>query len=261
MIRALNSAASGMKVQQDYIDVTANNLANVNTTGFKKVRANFEDLMHQTVRAPGTATSQGTELPTGLQVGLGAKTVSTQRQFSTGSFKNTEHPLDLAIEGDGFFQVLTPDGNIAYSRAGNFSRDESGRVVTSGGLPLEPEITIPANAVELNVGDDGTVTVITPDEAEAAAVGQIQLATFINPAGLSALGGNLYRDSGASGGATVGTPGQNGTGSLLQGSLEMSNVQVVEEMVNLITGQRAFEFNSKAVQAADQMLRELGNLR
>ena len=261
MIRALNSAATGMEAQQTYIDVTSNNLANVNTTGFKKSRANFEDLMYETQRAAGTSTSAGTVLPSGIQVGLGSKTSSTQRSFTGGAIKMTDRPLDMAIEGDGFFQIALPGGTTGYTRAGNFHLSPEGLLVTSQGYPLEPQIEVPPNATELSVGDDGTVTAVIDGQEEPAQLGQIQLANFVNPAGLRAMGGNLFAASGASGPPIVGNPGEDGRGALLQGSLEASNVRVVEEMVNLITGQRAFEFNSKAVQAADQMLRELGNLR
>lgn len=261
MIRALHSAATGMEAQQTYIDVTSNNLANINTTGFKKTRANFQDLMYQVQRAPGAAVNQVNEAPTGIQVGLGVRTGSTQKEFGPGSLKATEGPLDMAIEGDGFFQVLQPDGTSAYTRDGAFTVNEDGQVVNGAGLPLEPAINIPAEAINVVIGRDGTVTAQLQDQAEPVQLGQIQTVSFMNPAGLLATGGNLYTESGASGPPIIGNPGENGFGTINQGFLEMANVKVVEEMINLITAQRAFEFNSKAVQASDQMLRELGSLR
>lgn len=261
MIRALNSAATGMDAQQTYIDVTSNNLANVNTTGYKKVRANFQDLLYQVQRAPGTATSQGTEAPSGTQVGLGVRVASTQKEFSEGPLKVTGNELDVAIQGQGFFQILQPDGTIGYTRDGAFHVDENGTMVNANGYPLEPNIVLPQDAVAVTVGDDGTVSAQLLNQAEPVQVGQIQTVDFINPAGLLATGGNMFLESGSSGAPIVGNPGENGFGSLLQGHLEQANVKVVEEMINLIQGQRAFEFNSKAVQAADQMLRELGQLR
>ncbi|MSP71129.1 MAG: flagellar basal-body rod protein FlgG [Myxococcales bacterium] len=261
MLRALHSAATGMEAQQTYIDVTSNNLANVNTTGYKKSRANFHDLMYQIQKAPGGATSQATEAPTGIQIGLGVRTASTQKEFATGSLKTTGNFFDVAIQGDGFFQITTPDGQIGYARDGAFHRDENGQMVNANGLPLEPAITIPVEVTNITIGQDGTVTGQSSTQAEPIQLGQIQTVNFVNPAGLLAAGGNLYKESGSSGPPIIGNPGENGFGVLNQGFLEMSNVQVVEEMINLITAQRAFEFNSKAVQAADGMLRELGQLR
>ena len=261
MIRALHAAAPGMDAQQTYIDVTSNNLANVTTTGFKKVRANFQDLFYQVSRAPGLNTTQTTESPTGIQVGLGVRTASTQKVFSDGSFKFTDQPTDLAIQGDGFFQITQADGTVAYSRDGNFHLDETGTLVNASGLPLEPQIQIPAEAIFIHVSQDGIVSAQTQGQAEPVQVGQIQTATFINPAGLIASGGNLFQESGSSGPPVIGNPGENGFGTVEGGFLEMANVKVVEEMINLITAQRAFEFNSKAVKAADGMLRELSQLR
>lgn len=261
MIRALHSAATGMDAQQTYIDVTSNNLANVNTTGFKKVRANFQDLFYQISRAPGLNTTETTESPSGLQVGLGVRTVSTQKEFSDGSFKFTNNPTDLAIQGDGFFQITQGDGTVAYTRDGNFHMDENGTLVNAAGLPLEPQIQIPAEALFSHVSQDGVVSVQLQGQAEPVQIGQIQTASFINPAGLIASGNNLFQESGSSGPPVVGNPGENGFGSVESGFLEMSNVKVVEEMIGLIAAQRAFEFNSKAVQAADQMLRKVGELR
>lgn len=261
MLRALNSAATGMEAQQMYIDVTSNNLANVNTTGFKKERANFQDLMYQIQKAPGGATSQTTMSPSGIQVGLGVRTASTQKEFATGSLKNTGNFLDVAIQGDGFFQITMPDGAIGYTRDGAFHRDDTGSMVNATGLPLEPNVTIPLEVTTVTIGTDGTVTGQTNTQAEPVQLGQVQIANFVNPAGLISIGGNLYKESGSSGPPIVGNPGENGFGSLNAGFLEMSNVAVVEEMIHLITAQRAFEFNSKAIQAADGMLKELGNLR
>ena len=259
MLRALTTAATGMEAQQTYIDVTSNNLANVNTTGFKKTRANFQDLMYQIQKAPGGATSQGTESPTGIQIGLGVRTASTQKEFATGSLKQTGNFFDMAIEGEGFLQVVLPDGGIGYTRDGAMHVDENGTLVNASGFPLEPNITVPQEAVNVTIGQDGVVSYQTND-GQVVQLAQIQTTSFINPAGLLAVGGNVYRESGSSGPPIGGNPGENGFGVINQGFLEMSNVAVVEEMIHLITAQRAFEFNSKAVQASDQMLRELGKL-
>jgi len=259
MLRALHSAATGMQAQQTYIDVTSNNLANVNTTGFKKSRTNFQDLVYQTEKAPGLATSAGTEAPAGIQVGLGVKTASVQKEFAIGSLKQTGNALDLAIQGDGFFQITLPDGTIGYTRDGAFHGDDAGNVVNASGYPIEPNITLPQGYTALDVSADGVVTANI--DGQPVELGQIQTAAFINPAGLIAQGGNIFRESGSSGPPVVGAPNEHGVGALYSGTLEMANVKVVEEMINLITAQRAFEFNSKAVQASDQMLRELGQLR
>ena len=261
MLRALNSAATGMEAQQMYIDVTSNNLANVNTTGYKKVRANFQDLMYQIQAAPGGGTSQATETPSGIQIGLGVRTATTQKEFQTGSLKNTGNFLDVAVEGDGFFQITQPDGSIGYTRDGAFHLDENGALVNANGFPLDPAIAVPIEVTAVTIGQDGTVTGQTTAQSEPIQLGQIQIANFVNPAGLISAGGNIFKESGSSGPPIVGNPGENGFGTLNAGFLEMSNVAVVEEMIHLITAQRAFEFNSKAVQAADGMLRELGQLR
>jgi flagellar basal-body rod protein FlgG len=260
MIRALTTAATGMEAQQTYIDVTSNNLANVNTTGYKKTRANFQDLMYQIQKAPGGATSQATESPTGIQVGLGVRTASTQKEFTTGSLKHTGNFFDLAIEGEGFLQMTLPDGTIGYTRDGALHVDENGTLVNASGFALEPNITVPQEAVTVTIGQDGVVSYQTSD-GQVVQLAQIQTTSFINPAGLLAVGGNVYRESGSSGPPIVGNPGENGFGVINQGFLEMANVAVVEEMIHLITAQRAFEFNSKAVQASDQMLKEIGQLR
>lgn len=261
MLRSLWTAASGMIAQQFNIDTIANNLANVNTVGFKRSRVDFQDLLYQTVRYAGSPVTAGAQIPTGIQVGHGVRPVSTERIFSTGTFKQTDNPLDLLIEGDGFFQVLLPDGTTAYTRDGAFKIDGQGRLVTSDGFTLQPEITIPPDAVSITVGTDGTVTVVVSGSSQPQTLGQIQLARFINPAGLRSLGRNLFAATAASGEAMVGTPGLDGLGNIAQGYLEMSNVQVVEELVNMILAQRAYESNSRAIQAADEMLQTANNLR
>jgi flagellar basal-body rod protein FlgG len=261
MIRALFTAATGMTAQQLNIDTTANNLANVNTTGFKRSRVDFQDLLYQTPRMPGAATAQGADAPTGLQVGSGVRPASTQRIFSQGDFQQTDNPLDLVIEGDGFFQVLRGDGTTAYTRAGSFRKDANGRLVNSDGFHLQPEISIPAQAVNISIGTDGVVSVTLAGSGTPQQVGTIELARFANPAGLNAIGRNLFLPTAASGNAITGAPGSQGFGTLSQGFVEMSNVKVVEEMVNLIIGQRAYEAGSKAVQSADEMLQLANNLR
>jgi flagellar basal-body rod protein FlgG len=261
MMRALWTAASGMQSQQKNIDVVANNLANVNTTGFKKSRADFQDLMYQNLKTTGAPSTSTTQVPTGIQIGLGSQLAAVTKIFTTGDFTQSGNELDIAIEGDGFFQIQQPDGTTAYSRAGAFKKDSQGRVVTSDGYPLLPEIVIPNNATKINIGNDGTVSVMQAGQTTPTTVGNIQLATFPNPAGLSALGKNLFNQSDSSGNPTTGTPGQTGIGTVAQGFLEMSNVNVAQEMVNMIIGQRAYEVNSKAVQASDEMLQTANNLR
>ncbi|HQD39829.1 MAG TPA: flagellar basal-body rod protein FlgG [Bacillota bacterium] len=261
MMRALWTAGSGMKAQQMNIDVISNNLANVNTTGYKKSRVDFQDLLYQTIRAAGTPIIQGAQIPTGIQIGHGVRPVATQKLYTPGDFKQTDAPFDLLIEGDGFFQVLLPDGNIAYTRDGAFKKDGQGKIVTSDGFPLEPEIIIPEDATEISIGTDGTVSVLLAGSQEPMYVGQIELAHFINPAGLASVGRNLLLPTAASGPAITGTPGLDGFGTLAQGYLEMSNVQVVEEMVNMIVAQRAYEVTSKAIQTSDEMLQIANNLR
>lgn len=261
MIRALWTAGTGMISQQLNIDTISNNLANVNTTGFKKMRVEFQDLLYQTIRTAGSSSSQGIQLPTGLQVGHGSRPVATTKLFTQGDIVQTDNPLDLVIEGDGFFQVQMPDGSNAYTRDGAFKVDSTGRIVTSEGYLLQPEITVPDGTTTINVGSDGTVTAEVPGQSAPQNIGQIELATFINPAGLTNFGKGLYLQSGASGDPVTGTPGTQGIGTLIQGSLEMSNVKVVEEMINMIVAQRAYEVNSKAIQAADEMLQTANNLR
>lgn len=261
MLRSLFIAATGMEAQKLNIDVIANNLANVNTSGFKKSRADFQDLIYQTIRSAGGASAEGAQIPSGIQVGLGVKPVAVQKIFQQGDFAQTGNSLDLVIEGDGFFQVLMPDGTVAYTRAGAFKLDSEGRVVNSDGYPLEPGITIPANTLSITVGSDGKITVMQAGSTAPVEIGQIELARFMNPAGLNAMGRNLFLPTAASGEPTTGTPSQDGLGTISQGFLELSNVNVVEEMVNMIVSQRAYEINSKAVQAFDEMLQTANNLR
>lgn len=260
MIRSLWTSASGMNVQQTNLDNIANNLANVNTTGFKKIRGEFQDLLYQTVNTPGADTTNVIENPIGLQIGLGAKMVATNRVFSQGSLQNTGRSLDLAISGKGFFQVTLPDGTTGYTRDGSFTVDANGNLVTSEGFQLNPNITVPQEALGLSVGTDGTVSIDTGDAASTVA-GQVQIATFINPSGLKAEGGNIYKETSASGTPVAGNPGDLGFGEIQAGFLEISNVNVAEEMINMIIGQRAFEATSKSVKTADQILTEINNLK
>jgi flagellar basal-body rod protein FlgG len=262
MIRALYTASTGLSAQQLNIDVIANNLANINTTGFKKGRADFQDLFYQTLRTPGTATSGSTEVPTGIQIGLGSKVVAVEKLFLQGDFAQTLNELDIVIQGKGFFQITKPDGETAYSRAGAFKLDSDGRIVTSDGYVLEPEISIPDDTVNISIGLDGTVSVIQGGDTSAVTeVGNIETARFPNEGGLLNMGQNLYMPSEASGDATTGTPGEDGYGTIGQGFLEMSNVNVAEEMVNMIVSQRAYEMNSKVIQTSDDMLRTAANLK
>lgn len=261
MLRALWTAASGMQSQQTNIDVIANNLANVNTTGFKKSRADFQDLIYQSLKTTGSPSTNTTQVPTGIQIGLGTRLAAVTKIFTSGDLTQTGNDLDMAIEGDGFFQIQMPDGTTAYSRAGAFKKDSTGRVVTSDGYPLLPEIVIPTNATKISVGNDGTVSVNQAGQTAPTNVGNIQLAQFANPAGLAAQGKNLFLPTDSSGNATTGTPGQTGLGTISQGFLEMSNVNVASEMVNMIVGQRAYEINSKAVQAGDEMLQTANNMK
>ena len=255
MIRALYTAATGMQAQQLNIDVIANNLANVNTSGFKKARADFQDLLYQTIRAPSAPTTTSTQNPTGIQVGLGAKPAAVQRLHTQGDFTQSGNPLDLAVEGVGFFQVTMPDGTTAFTRAGSFKVDNQSRVVNSDGMPLEPGISIQDGSIDVTVGQDGVVSAVLPGQSTPTQIGQIQTARFTNPAGLRAIGKNLLQETESSGAPQVGTPGQENRGTIIQGFLENSNVSVVEELVGLITGQRAYEVTSKAIQTADEMLR------
>ena len=259
MIRALYTAASGMNAQQANIDNVANNLANVNTTGFKKSRVEFEDLVYQQMRAPGSATSTESEAPVGLESGLGARAVATARNFSTGNLRSTAGPLDLAIEGSGFLQVAMPGGLTGYTRAGALHLSGQGQIVTAEGYPIQPAITIPSNAVSISISKDGIVSASVSD-GPPQQLGTIELANFQNPGGLEARGGNMFVATTASGDALTGVPGADGMGTLQQGFLEDSNVSVVEEMVNMILGQRAYEASSRVIRAADEMLQQVNQL-
>jgi flagellar basal-body rod protein FlgG len=261
MMRALWTSASGMATQQYAMDVLSNNLANVNTTGFKKSRAEFQDLLYEQLRHAGSVDSLGQQLPLGLEVGHGARPVASQKIFSTGTVTVTNNPLDLMVNGNGFFQVTMPDGSVRLTRDGSFTSDAQGRVVTADGYPLEPALTIPSTATGVVVGTDGTVQITLPQGQANQVVGQIQLATVMNPAGMESVGQNLYQTTDASGEITLGTPGQGNFGTVAQGQLEASNVTVIDEMVNLITTQRAYEANSKVITAADTMLGQANNLR
>jgi flagellar basal-body rod protein FlgG len=259
-MRALWTAATGMHSQQLTLDVIANNLANVQTAGFKRSRVDFQDLVYETPQAPGTSSAQDSEVPSGFQIGHGSRAVSTQRLFVEGDLQQTGNPLDLALEGDGFFQITQPNGETAYTRAGTFKKDSQGRMVTTEGFPLQPEISIPEDALSVTIGVDGTVSVTQPGVLQPQQIGTIELTRFINPAGLQGLGRNLFLPTQSSGDPIPGTPGQEGVGTLLQGFVEMSNVNVVEEMVNLIVGQRAYEINSRAIRTADEMMQTANNL-
>jgi flagellar basal-body rod protein FlgG len=261
MLRSLWIAASGMEAQTLNIDVISNNLANVNTAGFKRSRADFQDLLYQTLRAPGSSSSTGTEVPTGIQLGQGVRPVAVQKLFLQGDYQQTQNELDMAIEGDGFFQVMQPNGEVAYTRSGAFKLDSQGRVVTSDGYTLDPELTVPIDATGVYIGTDGTVSVMQPGNTDASEIGTIQLARFPNPAGLQSIGRNLLLPTTASGAAVTGTGGEDGFGTIAQGFLEMSNVSVVEEMVNMIVAQRAYEINSKAIQTSDEMLQLANNVK
>ena len=261
MLRSLYTAATGMRAQDLNVSVIANNLANVNTAGFKRSRADFEDLLYQNLRLMGTLSNAGNQIPTGIQLGLGVKPAAIQKIFLQGDFAQTQNPLDVVIEGKGFFQILQPNGQFAYTRAGTFKLDNLGRIVTSEGLALQPAITIPVNAINISIDPSGNVSVTQPGSAIPSVVGTIQIATFQNQAGLQAIGNNLFLESGASGPPIVGLPGLQDRGQLNQGFLELSNVSVVEELVNLITAQRAYEINSRTVQTADEMLQITSNLK
>jgi flagellar basal-body rod protein FlgG len=260
MISALWTAATGMNSQQTNIDVISNNLANVNTSGFKKSKINFSDLVYTNMRQPGTPNAQGAEIPTGTEIGHGVKINSTQKLFTQGNIVNTNNDLDMAVEGEGFFRVQRPDGSFAYTKDGSFKLDSNGQVVTSDGYQLSPQLNIPPDAKEITITADGSVS-ITNSADQIQTVGQLELYNFSNTAGLSSEGRNLYSETAASGMATAGTAGQEGFGTVLQGFLEMSNVKVVEEMVNMIAAQRAYETNSKSIQASDEMLQTANQLK
>jgi len=260
MLRAMHTAASGMDAQQLNIDTIANNLANLNTTGFKSRTAQFQDLLYQNMRQAGAANTATTDIPLGLQVGLGTEPVASQINFTQGDFAATGNALDLVIQGQGFFQILQPNGQIAYTRNGNFTLNSSGNIVNSAGDVLDPQITIPPEQTGITIGSDGTVSVQLPNQTQPQQVGKIELAYFQNPSGLNSIGQSLFQPTQSSGEATTGTPGENGLGTILSGYVEQSNVSVVEEMVNMIVSQRAYEANSKVIQTADQMLSESNNV-
>jgi len=254
MLPALWVSKTGLSAQDMNLTTISNNLANVSTTGFKKDRAEFQDLLYQVRRQPGANSTQDSNLPSGLLLGTGVRIVGTQKNFNPGSLQTTDQPLDMAINGRGFFQILTPDGTIAYTRDGTFHLNAEGQVVTANGFPLEPAIVVPPETQSFTVGQDGTVSITVAGDAAVQVIGNIQTADFINPAGLQAVGNNLFLETAASGAPQVGQPGLNGLGTLLQETLENSNVSTVEELVNMITTQRAYEMNSKVISTADSML-------
>jgi flagellar basal-body rod protein FlgG len=260
-MRALYIAATGMNSQQMNIDNISNNLANVSTTGFKRGRVDFQDLLYQSAKPAGANASVNTEIPTGINLGNGSRVASISKMFSQGSFQNTKETYDMLVEGEGFFQITMPNGETAYTRDGSFKLNSSGQVVTSNGDLLTPNITIPTNALEVTIATDGTVSAVMPGQTAPSVVGNIQIARFSNPAGLNAIGQNLFKETQSSGTAQVGTPSADGFGSLRQGFLEMSNVSMVEELVNMIVSQRAYEINSKAITTADEMLQTATQLK
>jgi len=260
MMRSLWISKTGMEAQQTQLDTIAHNLANVGTNGFKRSHAVFEDLIYQNLRQAGANSSEQTQLPTGLQVGLGVRPVSLSRNFSQGNLQQTGNTFDLAIKGNGFFQIQMPDGTVAYTRDGAFQVSAQGQLVTNNGFTVQPGITIPANAQSVTIAADGTVAVLLPQQSAPTSVGQLQFATFVNPAGLEAKGQNLFTETAASGTPTTAAPGSDGFGTIAQGYVETSNVNVVEELVAMIQTQRAYEINSKAIQTSDQMLQKLGQL-
>ncbi len=259
MNRALWSSKTGLDAQQTRMGVIANNLANANTTGFKRDRAVFEDLIYQNVRQVGASSSQDTQLPSGLNVGTGVRVVATEKLFTQGGLTKTDNSLDVAIQGRGFFEILLPDGTSGYTRDGSFQLNSQGQIVTSSGFPLQPGFTVPPNAQSITIAADGTISVLTPGNSTPQQIGSIQLVDFINPSGLQAQGGNIYTETASSGSPQAGTAGQNGLGTLMQGSLETSNVNVVEELVGMIETQRAYELNSKAIASIDDMLAYANN--
>lgn len=261
MLKSLNTAATGMKAQQTNMDVISNNIANVSTTGFKKARAEFEDLIYNTEKEPGAATGENSVSPNGVQVGLGVKTAAVQKDFDQGSSQVTKNPFDMEIQGSGFLPVQLPNGQIAYTRDGSFKKAPDGRIVDKNGHSLQPEIVIPQDANGVEIAPNGQVSIITGVNTTPQVVGQVQLVNFVNPAGLKNIGRNMFVPSPASGLPQQGVPGENGLGLVAQGQLETSNVNIVDEMVNMITAQRAYETNSKVIQASDQMLQQMNNLR
>lgn len=260
-MQSLYTASTGMLGMQTQIDTTANNIANVNTIGFKKSRAEFSDLMYHVMEYAGTATSDTTQSPTGIEVGLGVRATAVNKIFSEGSLKQTDNELDISITGRGFFKMLLPDGTEVYSRNGAFKIDKDGTMVNSDGYTLSPQIVIPPDATNVSIGTDGTVTVVQPGQTQATTVGNITTTTFINPAGLHSVGDNLYIETDSSGAPVEGTPGQDGSGVLRQGFVELSNVELVVELTDLITGQRAYDANSKIITTSDEMLQTTNNLK
>jgi flagellar basal-body rod protein FlgG len=254
---ALWIAKTGLEAQDQDMAVIANNLANVNTTGYKEGRANFEDLIYQIIKLPGTQSTANIQVPVGISMGTGVRLVSVQKSFTQGQIQNTQQPLDIAIEGRGFFNVLMPDGSLAYSRAGNLTTDSTGQLVTQNGYPIQPTITIPAQTTSITIGSDGTVSVVVAPSTQSTVLGTLQLSDFINPNGLEPIGQNLYVETSASGAPVTDNPGSSGLGILLQGSLEASNVNVVEQLVDMIQAQRAYEITAKCIQSVDQMLQYL----
>jgi flagellar basal-body rod protein FlgG len=260
MIRSLWISKTGLEAQQTQMDVISNNLANVSTNGFKRSRAVFEDLLYQNLRQPGAQSSQQTQVPSGLQIGTGVRPVAAERIHTQGNLQQTSNQLDIAVQGAGYFQVLMPDGTTAYTRDGSFQRDSQGQIVTANGFVVQPAITIPANATTVTIGQDGVVTITQPGATAPVQVGSLQLATFINDSGLESMGQNLYLETASSGTPSTNVPGTNGSGSLSQNYIETSNVNVVEELVNMIQTQRAYEINSKAITVSDQMLQKLSQM-
>ncbi len=254
MIRSLFNGATGMRAQQFNVDIVSNNLANVNTNGYKRTRADFEDLFYEHLKVPGSPSAEATEHPTGIAVGMGVRCGATSKVYSQGNARKTENPLDVMIKGDGFYQIMQPDGSIAYSRDGSFKMDGDGDIVTSSGLYLEPQITIPEDATNVTIRGDGTVSAQVPGNAEPQQVGQIEVANFVNPAGLRNIGSNLLKETTASGAPQVVTPGTEGSGELQQGFIESSNVDVIEALTDLIAMQRAYEFNHRTIRTSDKML-------
>ncbi|MBN1604504.1 MAG: flagellar basal-body rod protein FlgG [Chitinispirillaceae bacterium] len=261
MIRCMMTAATGMEAQQLYMDTISNNLSNVNTTAFKRSKVEFQDLMYQTLREPGIRNFEGSMAPSGIETGLGVKPSATQKIFEQGQLNRTENELDWAVQGEGLYQIMLPDGTLAYTRDGAFKRSSDGTIVSSSGFMLYPQVTIPEQSSELTVSADGHVSVRLPGEDTSTDIGQVELVRFVNPSGLKSLGGNLYTQSDASGDPVVSTPGEEGAGTILQKYTESSNVQIVEEMVNMISAQRAFEIISKSIQVSEEMMQVANNLK
>ncbi len=261
MVRSIYTAATGMEAQQLYMDTISHNLSNVNTTGYKRVKMEFQDLMYQSLKEPGTKNAEGTVAPTGIEVGLGVRNSATQRIFEQGSLNATGNPYDIAISGNGFYQVSLPDGNVGYTRDGGFKLSSDGTLVTSSGYKLEPQIVVPDGGDSFSVDANGLVTAILPGEQNSTEIGQIELARFINPAGLRGLGENLYGQSDSSGEPIIGTPGLEGMGTTQSQYIETSNVQMIDEMVNMITAQRAYEIVSKAISVSEEMMQTANNLK